>query len=366
MPTSFLPNPTAAWLALEQVDALRRWQGRVLDGLGFGPARTPCHLKLRGRAFRLLGYDGGRPGAPAALLIPAPIKKAYVWDMEPQVSVVRRLLSRHAQVYLLEWQPPEDERGGLGDISDLGLNHYAGRAIGECVQVIRGDTGQRPYLLGHSLGATLAGLHGARHPDALAGLVLVEGPLAFPRGEGALTQAVHGSVNGHARERGHALPTMPGSALNLAAVSAAPEEYVTWWLADLADSLRDPAASRLHMKVMRWSLDEMAMPARLYDEVLDLMRSDALMQGTLRLDGGPVSPEPALDVLAVTAPECEVLSPRQLLDFVDRAQGRRKNRLAYTAETGVALRHVGPLVGRAAHKTLWPHIITWMEQGEAQ
>jgi polyhydroxyalkanoate synthase subunit PhaC len=33
---------------------------------------------------------------------------------------------------------------------------------------------------------------------------------------------------------------------------------------------------------------------------------------------------------------------------------------AYVPEIGVGLQHVGPLVGRRAHREIWPRVIDWM------
>jgi polyhydroxyalkanoate synthase len=41
-------------------------------------------------------------------------------------------------------------------------------------------------------------------------------------------------------------------------------------------------------------------------------------------------------------------------------QSREKTVLHYGGDIGVALQHVGPLVGRQAHRLLWPRIVDWM------
>jgi polyhydroxyalkanoate synthase subunit PhaC len=38
--------------------------------------------------------------------------------------------------------------------------------------------------------------------------------------------------------------------------------------------------------------------------------------------------------------------------------------LEYERETAVALQHVGALVGRRAHRRLWPRILDWIERLE--
>jgi polyhydroxyalkanoate synthase len=40
-------------------------------------------------------------------LVAAPIKRAYIWDLLPQTSIVRLLADAGFAVYLLEWLDPE-------------------------------------------------------------------------------------------------------------------------------------------------------------------------------------------------------------------------------------------------------------------
>jgi polyhydroxyalkanoate synthase subunit PhaC len=36
-----------------------------------------------------------------------------------------------------------------------------------------------------------------------------------------------------------------------------------------------------------------------------------------------------------------------------------KRTVAYGGDVGVSLQHVGPLIGRTAHQTVWPEVIGW-------
>jgi hypothetical protein len=47
---------------------------------------------------------------------------------------------------------------------------------------------------------------------------------------------------------------------------------------------------------------------------------------------------------------------------VGAAASRDKTVLHYEGDVGVALQHVGPLVGRRAHALLWPRITQWITQ----
>ena len=66
-----------------------------------------------------------------------------------------------------------------------------------------------------------------------------------------------------------------------------------------------------------------------------------------------------MPVLAVLDPLSRLVPPASVLPTL-RLAGRTPTVLHHHEdEAGVALRHVGALVGRAAHERLWPAILGW-------
>jgi hypothetical protein len=112
------PAAGFAWL-----DALRRSRGAWLDAAGFGPEEAPWREVLCRDGMRLRAYGEPTPG-PVLLIVPAPIKRPYIWDLAPGRSVVRRALAAGCNVGLIEWVDPE------GDAAGRGLDDYADRLIG--------------------------------------------------------------------------------------------------------------------------------------------------------------------------------------------------------------------------------------------
>ena len=78
---------------------------------------------------------GGPDGRPSLLIIAAPLKRPYLWDLAPSVSAVRYCLHQGLRVYLLEWAPPSSGSGNAG------LVEYADQAIGEAVATFSRETG---------------------------------------------------------------------------------------------------------------------------------------------------------------------------------------------------------------------------------
>ena len=335
---------------LEQLDHARRRTGRLLDGVGVGPQETPSEVVAEAPGVRLRHFPGAT-GAPPVLLVPAPIKRWYIWDLEPAVSVVRRCLAYPLDVYLVEWT----EDGGAG------LDGYAGGMLRTCIDAVAERTGHRPVpLIGHSLGGTLAAVFAARNPEAVGPVVLLEAPLHFGRDAGAFAPLL--AMSPPVRRLADVERPVPGSFLDMVSMLADPVAFQLARYADLALSLRDPALLATHLRVLRWTLDELPLPGPLFEDVVErLYRRDEFMSGALSIAGRRVGPaDLTVPLLTVLNPYARVIPPESIVPFHQAAGGSRKQLIRYRGDRGVALQHVGMLVGRNAHRFLWPVVLDWL------
>lgn len=337
-------------------DRLRRAAGAALDGIGLGPIQTPARLVRRAPGLELLAYAAPARAGPVVVLVPAPIKRAYIWDLAPEVSVVRRGLARGLRIYLIRWtEPGEAER-------DFGLADYADRLIVDALDAVEAETGERSVgLAGHSLGGTFAAIFAAVRPNRVRALVLLEAPLHFgPTGAGAFGPLV--AATPHARAMIGPLGTVPGTLLDVASMAAAPDVFLWARWADRVASIADPERLVLHTRVERWMLDELPVPGRLFADVVEgLYREDRFMRGVLQVGEHRVGPgHLAAPVLAVIDPRSRVVPPVSVLSFLRAAASAEKHVLHHEREIGVSLQHVGVLVGPRAHRDLWPRILAWI------
>src|SRR5690554_6541164 len=104
----------------EPMDRFRRELGVWLDRAGLGPEESPFRTVLSEPGLTLRNYDPEPRAGPVLLIVPAPIKRAYIWDLLPQASVVRRGLENGLSVYLAYWEHPgRDGRSfGLADYAE--------------------------------------------------------------------------------------------------------------------------------------------------------------------------------------------------------------------------------------------------------
>ncbi len=341
------------------LDEARRQFGRAFDLARLGPVETPFRVVANWHGARLRAYHprDSTPG-PALLILPAPIKRAYIWDLLPRVSVVRHCLRRGLRVFLLEWLDP----GPCED--DFGLADYADRLILAALDVIATETDCPAALLaGHSLGGTLAAIFASLRPERVRGLVLIEAPLAFGAQEGGPLARSMSALPDAGVLRALAGSPVPGSFLGFLATSALPNTFLLQRWSDLGASLADPVAAAVHARVERWTLDELAMPGRLFEDVAEqLYREDRFRVGMLEVSEGRATGADRLrgPVLAVVSSSGRVVPPSSTLAALANVPGLRLRVLRHEGGHGAALEHLGPLVTQVAHETLWPQILDWL------
>jgi polyhydroxyalkanoate synthase subunit PhaC len=348
--------------ALEMLDAARRRTGRRLDDAGFGPRTTPSTVIDVVPGVRLRTYPSADVDGSPVLLVPAPIKRSYLWDLEPDVSVVGRVIRNGLRPFLVEWT--DVERTDHAGDADLGLTHYADTLLSACLDTVTAQTGSpTAAVAGHSLGGTLAAILAARRPERVAALVLLEAPLRFGAAAGSFAPLVAATPS--AMLETVARGGVPGAFLDQVSALAAPREFTLERRLDLLRSISrlggvaDAGMLHTHLRVLRWASDEFRMPGALFRDVVErLYRDDAFAGGTLEIAGERVGPATLRAPLTtVFAPRSAVIPPSSVVPVHEVAAAPDKLLLEYGGDVGVALQHVGVLVGRSAHRDLWPRIL---------
>ncbi|GAB4411596.1 MAG: hypothetical protein Kow00106_05870 [Anaerolineae bacterium] len=145
-------------------------QGRALVG------QTPATVVWTEGRARLLRYTPQvTPTLPVPLLcVPSLINRYYVMDLLPERSLVRYLVGRGVDVYMLDWgTATRVDRYRPFDEYITGLLRHAVAAI--CHM-----TGQPAVsLLGYCMGGLFAILYTVLYPDEVAALINLAGPVNY-------------------------------------------------------------------------------------------------------------------------------------------------------------------------------------------
>lgn len=332
-------------------DVLRRAQGDMIAALWLKPAECPFQIIASGPHWRLRDY-GGRAASRSLLIVAAPIKRPYIWDLSPSVSAIRHCLRMNFHVYLLEWSPASR------DTNDKGLKECAD-AISNCLaSIAEASRRSKPFLAGHSLGGTLAAVYAALAPDTIRGLVLLSTPLCFQPATGRFRDALVALVPSELSDT----DPLPGSLLSYVSALASPDTFIWSRQVDATLSVMDTQAMDTHARVERWALDEAALPGRLAHQIIDwLYRENRLCSGTLTIDGQSLDPSRlSVPTLAIINTADEVAPLASVKPFLDAASTKDRRIIEYSGELGTGLQHLAILIGRQAHAHIWPEIFAWL------
>jgi len=328
-------------------DELRRTQARLLRFLGFGPEECSYRVIASDKHWRLRAYTETSGGANA-LIVAAPIKRPYIWDLCPRVSCIRNCINHGLGVYLLEWIPPD------GENDDLGLEEYV-LAIGRATTLITKQCGGvKPYLMGHSLGGTLAAIFGAFKSDSIRGLILLSSPLSFHPGASRFGDALVTKIPPGLSE----LSIVPGSLVSAVSILASPEIFIWLRLVDWASSVGDLEAMEIHLRMEHWALDEIPLAGKLVGEIEQwLYRENRFFAETLVIQKETIGPSTLrAKVVAVLNSADGVATPQSMTRFLDMMPRAYTDVIRYDGESGVGFQHVALLTGRKARTTIWPEI----------
>ncbi|MFO7705985.1 MAG: class II poly(R)-hydroxyalkanoic acid synthase [Halopseudomonas sp.] len=263
--------------------------GRV----GHHLAGSAGQIVLRDPLFELIQYLPALPQVHQRplIIIPPPLNRFYLLDLNPQQSLIRHALDQGFQVFLLSWRNPQAEHCGWG------FAHYVG-ACDRALKVSCSITGSPQASLlgvcaGGILGLLLQGLLQARGESArLCAASYLVTPIDPRLGTPLLRlggPATQQRLRSQLWQQGYL------GARQLAASFAwlRPEQFV-WPQALARYALDQPLVKR---DVLFWSQDSTRLPAQLVEDLLDLFQRDPLSRcGHLSLLGLPI------DLQACTVP----------------------------------------------------------------
>lgn len=333
-------------------DVLRRTQGNVVAAFGLGPRECAYQVVASGPYWRLRDY-GDHETSHSLIIVAAPIKRPYIWDIAPSASVIGYCLRQGLRVFLLEWLPASrhSDNHGLGECA---------LAISNCIAKVSSEgRGSRPFLIGHSLGGTLAAIYAAAAPTTIRGLVLLATPLCFQPQQSQFRDALVSLVPPMLSD----MDPFPGSLVSHMSALASPSTFIWSRMMDAALSLADHEALEMHARIERWTLDEIALPGKLVHQIVEwLYRENRLCRGVLQIGEMLAAPSNlSSPTLAIVNMADEIAPLAAIKPFTDAMPQTNVRVVEYFGEIGVCLQHLGILVGREARKQIWPKIISWLK-----
>ena len=312
---------------------------------------TPSEVVYEENKLELLHYESQtdeQHGVPV-LITYALINKPFILDLQPDRSVVRRLLEAGHDVYLVDWNEPSrlDQH--------LTLSDYINRYIDNCVDVVRERSGQDSInILGYCMGGTMMAIYTTLYPEKVMNLGLMAAGLYFDDTGGVLED--WGSADYYdPSDVTDALGNVPAEMLDDGfAVMDPIDNYVTKYVG-FYDNMDDDEFAANFARMERWLSEGIDVAGEAYVEFLEkLYQGNELCNGEMELDGEHVDLSKVdMPVLLLMGEYDHLIPSESSKPFLDVIPSEDTSTIEYP--TG----HIGLSVSSASHEEVWPQAAQW-------
>jgi polyhydroxyalkanoate synthase subunit PhaC len=300
--------------------------------------------KLRLYRYRSIS---GVPSPVPLLIVYALVNRPYMMDLEPDRSLIRGLLSRGLDVYLIDWGYPD------GADRFTTLEDYLEGQLASCVDEILKVRGLDALdLLGVCQGGVFSLCFSALHPERVRNLITMVTPVDFHTNADLLSKwARKIDVEGWVGQA-----NVSGDVLNQLFLALMPFRLSQQKYADLLRGKPDRARIENFMRVERWIYDSPDQAGAAFREfVVWFYQQNRFVQGGLEIGGRSV------DLRSLELPILNLIGLRDhLVPPASSAalRGLARSRDFTTLE--LDLGHIGMYVSARAQRQVPAAIADWL------
>ena len=335
-------------LAAELVEKTDVGLDRMVALLTADVAHTDSEVVYEENKLELHRYDPGeRAHGTPILIVYALVNRPYILDLQPDRSVVRRLLDAGFEVYLIRWGNPSRLD------TSLGLADYVCRYLDNCVGAVCEDAGvEDVHLLGYCMGGTMSIMYTALFEERVRTLGLMATPIAFEGTGGVLERwATHYDPEVAVETYGN----LPAELLAVGFSMMEPvENYVTKYIR-LYENIEDEAFVENFARMEQWIWDGVDLAGQAYREfVSEVYKQNQLVEDAVALDGRRVVlGDIEVPVLQIVGQYDHIVPAASSTPFNDLVGSEDERLIEFPAG------HVGISVSSTAHDRLWPDVCEW-------
>ena len=284
------------------------------------------------------------------LICYALVNRPSILDLSTERSVVRQLLKRGFDVYLIDW--------GVPTAADrtLRLEDYVCGYMKRVADVVCARSGSEKFnLLGYCMGGTMSAMFAALFPERVRNLILMAAPIDFSADDGLLsiwTDEKYFDVDAFVDAYGNC----PGSFLQATFLLMKPvdsfyEKYVRYF-----EEMYDDRFLENFFAMERWVNDNIPVAGETFREfVKKLYQANALVRGEMSLGGRRVQLDQITCPLLMLVADYDHLVPADSTLALEKFVGSGE-----VKSMRINAGHIGLAVSSKAHKQLWPDAALWI------
>ena len=275
------------------------------------------------------------------------VNRPYVLDLQPDRSLVRRLLEAGLEVYLIDWGNPDDAD------RHIELEDYIERHLGGSVRHIRARHGGAPLeLLGVCQGGVLSLCYAALHGEDVANLITLTTPVDFHTADDLISKWVRGIDTALLERCGN----VPGELLNGLFLALMPLRLAQQKYVRLLTSQPDQRAVEDFVRMEKWIFDSPPQSAAALSQYVRwFYQENRLVRDTLSMGGRRVSLSEIRRPLLNLYARDDHIVPASASAVLGNHVGSRD----YTG-CAIPTGHIGMYVSRAGGGEVPRRIISWL------
>lgn len=333
----------------------------IMESPDFSVGTTPSEVIYTEDKMKLIHYIPTTPvqHKVPVLVVYALVNRYYILDLQPDKSVIKKLLNEGLDVYVIDWGYPK------GSDKYLTLDDYISGYINNCIDKIREiHKIDNVTLMGVCQGGTFSIIYSALYPDKVKNLITLVAPVDFSTDKCSLNVWARSlDVDKLVDYYG----IIPGDLLNSAFLLLDPfrlliDKYVGMF--DKIDCESDENCLKANEENMRnflrmekWIFDSPDQAGEAYRQFIkDCYQKNLLIKNEMSIGGKKIDLKnikmPLLNIMA----EFDHLVPNEeskpLLGAVSSTDKE---------ETVFPTGHIGIFVGSKSQKNVCPKIAEWLK-----
>ena len=278
------------------------------------------------------------------------VNRWEMMDLQPDRSLIRKLISEGIDVYLIDWgYPTKIDRYKT-------LEDYILGNLNDCVDfILEKHNINKVNLLGVCQGGTFSLIYSSLFPEKIKNLVTLVTPVDFDNDEGLLFKwakdmDVDAIVDGFGG-------IVPGDFLNTGFDLLKPMNKTRKYMA-LPETMADQGKLMNFLRMEHWVADSPAQAGETYRRFIkDMYQHNKLINGKFELGGRKVELKNIkAPILTIFAKHDHIVPPETTTPINDLVGSKDKELMEFPGG------HIGVFVGSRSQKLLTPAIATWLKK----
>ncbi len=312
-------------------------------------ASTPKELVWQSDKVKMYHYLRDTPAKckTPVLVSFAMLNRHDVLDLQPDRSLMKKLVEEGLDVYIMDWgYPTRSDRY-------LTMEDYIDGYMNDAVDFLRAKhKTSKIHKMGICQGGTFSMIYASLYPEKLQSLTTYVAPYDFENGGCMLYKwAKYIDVDTMVDSVG----TIPGEQIDSAFGMLKPSMNISKYFG-IMDSLEDQDKLMNFLRMEKWKSDLPAIAGEMYRKYIkDLFRDNKLVKGEFELGGRTVDlKQMTVPFLNVYATEDNIIPNQSTLAVMKHVGSKDKQEYAFPGG------HIGVFVGGKSQKELAPNVAKWV------